>query len=77
MSHIRRMNSVAIAVTGEAASDGSLAMGVNLNFSLDSRRGLGFSRQPLAGAGALDARVYATSTTTASAIRANRSEKAR
>jgi hypothetical protein len=58
MTHIRRLNSVAVAVTGEAASDGSLAVGLNLNFSLDARRGLRFSRQPLAGAGAIDARVY-------------------
>ena len=35
VSHIRRMNSIGIALTGEAATDGSLAFGVNLNFSLD------------------------------------------
>ena len=38
--HIRRLNSMAIAVTGEAATDGSLALGLNLNFSLDPRRRL-------------------------------------
>ena len=33
--YVRRLNSLAFALTGEAASDGSLAFGVNLNFSLD------------------------------------------
>jgi hypothetical protein len=40
------------------ASDGSLAFGVNLNFSLDPRHGLSFSRQPLAQAGVVHATVY-------------------
>ncbi len=57
-SHIRRLDSMAIALTGEAASDGSLAAGINLNFSLDAMHGFKFSRQPLAGAGAVYARVY-------------------
>ena len=51
-------NSMAIAVTGEAASDGSLALGLNLNFSLDPGGGFKMSRQPLAAAGAVNARVY-------------------
>ena len=58
LTHIRRLNSLALAVTGEAATDGSLAIGFNLNFSLDSGSGFRMSRQPLAGAGAIQARVY-------------------
>jgi hypothetical protein len=49
---------MAVAFTGEAASDGSLAFGVNLNFSLDPRHGLSLSRRPLAQAGAVHATVY-------------------
>ena len=48
----------AVAFTGEAASDGSLAAGINLNFSLDPNSGFKLSRQPLAGAGAVRARVF-------------------
>jgi hypothetical protein len=58
ISHIRRFDAFALAVTGEAASDGSVALGFNLNFSLDASRGLSFSRQPLAGAGSVRAKVY-------------------
>ena len=58
ISHVRRLNSVAIALTGEAATDGSVAFGVNLNFSLDPAHGLSFSRRPLAQAGAIRATVY-------------------
>jgi hypothetical protein len=59
LSHIRRFDTVAVALTGEAASDGSVALGFNLNFSLDSsRRGLSLSRQQLASAGAVRATVY-------------------
>ena len=59
ITHIRRLNSVAVAVTGEAASDGSVALGFNLNFSLNPSAGLlRLSRQPLAAAGAINARVY-------------------
>lgn len=58
ITHVRRLSSVAVAVTGEAATDGSLALGFNLNFSLDPRRGLHLSRQPLAGAGIVRARVF-------------------
>src|SRR5438045_2548994 len=58
ISHIRRLNSMAIAFTGEAASDGSVAFGINLNFSLDPSRGLALSRRPLAQAGAVHALVY-------------------
>ncbi|HET7816158.1 MAG TPA: carboxypeptidase-like regulatory domain-containing protein [Sphingomicrobium sp.] len=58
VSHIRRFDSMAVALVGEAATDGSLALGINLNFSLDPSHGFEFSRQPLAGAGAVRARVY-------------------
>ncbi len=59
MTHIRRFETMALAVTGEAASDGAVAVGFNLNFSLDSSRGgFNLSRQTLANAGAVHARVY-------------------
>ena len=51
ITHIRRLDSMAIALTGEAATDGSVALGFNLNFSLDPGRGFDLSRQPLAQAG--------------------------
>ena len=59
VTHIRRFDTMAVALTGEAASDGSVAVGFNLNFSLDSsRRGLSLSRQQLASAGAVRATVF-------------------
>jgi hypothetical protein len=59
VSHIRRLDTMAVALTAEAASDGSVAVGFNLNFSLDSsRRGLALSRQQLASAGAVRATVF-------------------
>lgn len=59
LTHIRRFDTMAVALTGEAASDGSVAVGFNLNFSLDSsRRGLSLSRQQLATAGAVRATVF-------------------
>ncbi|HYI43073.1 MAG TPA: carboxypeptidase regulatory-like domain-containing protein [Sphingomicrobium sp.] len=58
ISHVRRFSSMAVAVTGEAATDGSLALGFNVNFSLDPRRGLQLSRQQLASAGIVRARVF-------------------
>jgi hypothetical protein len=58
ITHVRRFNGLAIALTGEAASDGSVAFGVNLNFSLDPSHGLSFSRRPLAQAGSVHALVY-------------------
>jgi hypothetical protein len=58
ITYVRRLNSMAIALTGEAASDGSVAFGVNLNFSLDPAHGLSLSRRPLAQAGAVHAVVY-------------------
>jgi hypothetical protein len=58
ITHIRRLDTMGIALTGEAASDGSLAFGVNLNFSLDARHGITLSRSPLAEAGMVHALVY-------------------
>jgi hypothetical protein len=58
VSHIQRVSSFALALTGEAASDGSVAVGFNLNFSLDPAHGLSLSRRPLAQAGAVRATVY-------------------
>ena len=58
LSHIRRFDTMGIALTGEAATDGSVAVGVNLNFSLDPSHGLSLSRRPLAQAGAVHATVY-------------------
>lgn len=57
LSHIRRLSSMAVAVTAEAATDRSVALGVNLNFSLDPQS-MTLSRQPLAGAGVVRARVF-------------------
>jgi hypothetical protein len=47
-----------MALTGEAATDGSVALGINLNFSLDPRRRFALSRRPLAQAGEVEAIVY-------------------
>jgi hypothetical protein len=58
ITHVRRFNSLAVALTGEAATDGSVAFGFNLNFSLDPRHGITLSRRPLAQAGAVHALVY-------------------
>jgi hypothetical protein len=58
LSYVRRLSSLAVALTGEAASDGSVAVGVNLNFSLDPSRRFGLSRRPLAQAGEIHALVY-------------------
>ncbi len=59
LSHIRRFDSLYAALSFEAASDKSLAVGLNLNFSLDgSRRGFRPVREPLAGAGQVRARVF-------------------
>jgi hypothetical protein len=58
ITHIHRFNTMAVALTGEAATDGSIAAGINFNFSLDARNGINLSRQPLAAAGVVHARVY-------------------
>lgn len=57
ISHIRRLNSMAVGVTAEAGTDGAVAMGVNLSFSLDPHR-FALSRYPLASAGVVHAKVY-------------------
>ena len=59
ISHIRRFDALAAAASVEAASDGSVAVGLNLNFSLDSARG-GFTpvRDPLANVGQVRARIF-------------------
>ena len=58
VSYVRRLSSLAVALTGEAASDGSLAFGINLNFSLDPRHGIAVTRRALARAGEVRATVY-------------------
>ncbi|MCL6698820.1 hypothetical protein LZ496_08510 [Sphingomonas sp. NSE70-1] len=59
LSHVRQFSSLAAAASVEAGTDGSIAAGLNLNFSLDSSRG-GFklSNQRLATTGTVEARVY-------------------
>jgi hypothetical protein len=47
-----------LSLTGEAASDGALAAGFNLNFSLDPRHGITLSRRPLAEGGMVRATVF-------------------
>ena len=58
ISYIRRFYGMAVALTGEGATDGSLAIGLNLNFSLDASRGFNLSRVPLAQSGLVHATVY-------------------
>ena len=58
ITHVRRFDAMGVALTGEAATDGSVALGINLNFSLDPTRGLHLSRRPLAQAGVVRATVY-------------------
>jgi len=58
VSYVRRLSTLAAALTAEAASDGSVALGLNLNFSLDPSHGLSLSRRPLAQAGSVRAVVY-------------------
>ena len=58
LSYIRRFDSLAVAVTGEGATDRSFALGLNVNFSLDPNRGFGLSRVPLAQSGLVHATVY-------------------
>jgi hypothetical protein len=58
LSYIRRFYGLAAAFTAEGATDGSVAFGINLNFSLDASRGFGLSRVPLAQSGLVHATVY-------------------
>lgn len=59
LTHVHRFSSMAVAASVEGGSDRSFALGFNLNFSLDgSRGGMRLSRQPLASAGEIHARVF-------------------
>jgi hypothetical protein len=58
LTHVLRFDAFALSLTGEAASNGDLAFGFNLNFSLDPRHGLVLSRRPLAEGGMVHATVY-------------------
>ncbi|MFL6735659.1 MAG: hypothetical protein ACJ8F4_01195, partial [Sphingomonas sp.] len=58
LSYVRRLSTMAVALTGEAATDGSVAFGVNLNFSLDPMHRFKLSRMPIAQAGEVHAVVY-------------------
>jgi hypothetical protein len=58
LTHILRFDTMAVAFSGEAASNGDFAFGFNLNFSLDARHGITLSRRPLAEGGMVHATVY-------------------
>jgi len=59
ISHIHRFSTLAAAASVEAGTDGSVAAGLNLNFSLDAAgRGLRLTNQRLASTGSIEARVY-------------------
>lgn len=58
ITHILRFDSFALALSGEAASNGDVAAGFNLNFSLDARHGVTVSRRPLAEGGMVHATVF-------------------
>jgi hypothetical protein len=58
ITHVMRAESFALALTGEATTRGDLALGFNLNFSLDPRHGLTLSRRPLAEGGMVHATVF-------------------
>ena len=60
VSHTRRFAVMDVSLSGEAASDGSLAAGISLNFSMAPFSGAGFrpTREKLASSGAVDARVF-------------------
>ena len=58
LTHILRFDTMAVALSAEAASSGDFALGFNLNFSLDPRHGLTLSRRPLAEGGMVHAMVF-------------------
>jgi hypothetical protein len=58
ITHILRLDSFALALSGEAATNGDFAVGFNLNFSLDPRHGITLSRRPLAEGGMVHATVF-------------------
>jgi len=60
LGYVRQFDRFALSVTGEAATDGSVAAGLNLAFSLgpDPRGGFRLASQKLAANGSLLARVF-------------------
>jgi hypothetical protein len=58
LTHVMRFDAFALSLTGEAATNGDLALGFNLNFSLDPRHGFILSRRPLAEGGMVHATVF-------------------
>ena len=58
LTHIVRFDAFALSLTGEAATNGDIAAGFNLSFSLDPRHGFVLSRRPLAQGGMVRATVY-------------------
>jgi len=58
ITHVMRAEAFALALTGEATTRGDVALGFNLNFSLDARHGLTLSRRPLAEGGMVHATVF-------------------
>jgi hypothetical protein len=58
LTHIMRLDTFALALTGEATTNGDFAFGFNLNFSLDPRHGFTLSRRPLAEGGMVHATVF-------------------
>lgn len=58
LTHILRLDSMAVALSAEAASNGDFAVGFNLNFSVDPHHGITLSRRPLAQGGMIHATVF-------------------
>jgi hypothetical protein len=58
LTHVSRLNTMSVALTGEAATDGAVAVGINLSFSLDPGHGFALSRRQMAQSGAVHATVY-------------------
>ena len=59
VSHVHRYNAMGVALTGELASDGSVAAGVSLSFSLDPFRGnFRPTSDKLASTGSVRTRVF-------------------
>ena len=58
LTHILRFDAFALAVSGEGATNGDVAFGFNLNFSLDPKHGVTLSRRPLAEGGMIHATVF-------------------
>jgi hypothetical protein len=58
VTHILRLDSFGLALSAEAATNGDVAVGFNLNFSLDPHHGFTLSRRPLAEGGMVHATVF-------------------